>query len=381
MKVISREIPGVKVDNAVGRGEFSNKIFYGLLVVFMLEYFRPNNYLPFLNTLKINTIVPIGVFLFTVLSRRGPGISIILRDRITKLLLFFLLLLFGSVVTADVTFYSYKVFISVLGYCFVYFSARQLLTNIKRFRQLFGCYIAVHIILVLFNPAVILNPESRNYLMNAPFLGDGNDFALSVCTVIPMAYFFVVTEKHKPIRMLSILALVFMSLCVIGTQSRGGTIALCLMGLYLWGKSKRKFFGIALIALMLLVGLAYAPPQYFQRMDRIVNYEQDGSALGRLLAWQSAIRMALDNPLLGVGSGHFPVKYGTEYRPPGYGRTDLPWQTAHSMYFLALGELGFPGLIFILTFIISIFVAVERRIRTLRGLMGAYWHLPLEVFF
>ena len=61
--------------------------------------------------------------------------------------------------------------------------------------------------------------------------------------------------------------------------------------------------------------------------------------------------MALDHPLLGVGAGHFPVKYGVEYRPPGYGVTELPWQTAHSIYFLILGELGLPGLAMLLGFI------------------------------
>ena len=44
---------------------------------------------------------------------------------------------------------------------------------------------------------------------------------------------------------------------------------------------------------------------------------EEGSAQGRILAWQAAGRMALDHPLMGVGSGHFPVAYGVKYRPPG----------------------------------------------------------------
>jgi len=53
--------------------------------------------------------------------------------------------------------------------------------------------------------------------------------------------------------------------------------------------------------------------------------------------------MAIDNPLLGVGAGHFPQAYGTRYRPPDAGSAG--WLTAHSMYFLVLGELGFTGLV------------------------------------
>jgi O-antigen ligase len=65
------------------------------------------------------------------------------------------------------------------------------------------------------------------------------------------------------------------------------------------------------------------------------------------------MRMAQDHPLLGVGAGHFPVKYGTDYRPPGHDRTSIPWSNAHSIYFLVLGELGFPGLLFLVAMILG----------------------------
>jgi hypothetical protein len=58
--------------------------------------------------------------------------------------------------------------------------------------------------------------------------------------------------------------------------------------------------------------------------------------------------MAIDNPLLGVGAAHFPVKIGNEYRPATFIGSGM---TAHSIYFLALGELGFPGLLVLLSFI------------------------------
>jgi O-antigen ligase len=111
-----------------------------------------------------------------------------------------------------------------------------------------------------------------------------------------------------------------------------------------------------------LVGLVfiYAPPTYFQRMELIKSYETEGSAQGRIMAWKAGVRMALDHPILGVGAGHFPVKFGVEYRPPQFGRTEIPWLTAHSIYFLVLGELGFPGLAVLLVLIGSNLVANRR---------------------
>src|SRR5690606_24820523 len=87
----------------------------------------------------------------------------------------------------------------------------------------------------------------------------------------------------------------------------------------------------------------YAPPVYFERLSTITHYQNEGSAMGRITAWKAGTRMALDNPVTGVGAGHFAVSFGTRYRPPE--AEGMPWLTAHSSYFLVLGELGLPGII------------------------------------
>jgi O-antigen ligase len=69
--------------------------------------------------------------------------------------------------------------------------------------------------------------------------------------------------------------------------------------------------------------------------------------------------MAINSPLLGAGAGHFPITYGQFFRSS----TDIPWQTAHSIYFLTLGELGLPGLALLLTFIFSNLAANRRALR------------------
>ena len=71
------------------------------------------------------------------------------------------------------------------------------------------------------------------------------------------------------------------------------------------------------------------------------------------MAWKSGIRMAQAHPVTGVGSGHFGVALGTKFRPPEFGDENLPWLTAHSMYFLVIGELGFPGIICLLAILIG----------------------------
>ncbi|MGH9348999.1 MAG: O-antigen ligase family protein, partial [Vicinamibacterales bacterium] len=92
----------------------------------------------------------------------------------------------------------------------------------------------------------------------------------------------------------------------------------------------------------------------------------DGSAQGRLEAWEASMRMAASNPLLGVGAGQFPGNFVRFARPAGgnYGR----WMTAHSIYFLILGELGLPGLGLLIGFIVSNIMANRRVAREVRKL-------------
>ena len=78
--------------------------------------------------------------------------------------------------------------------------------------------------------------------------------------------------------------------------------------------------------------LAVAPSSYLSRMDKIANAE-DGSAQGRINAWKAGIWMAIYNPVLGAGAGNFTVHWG---------------KTAHSIYFLTLGELGLSGVALLL---------------------------------
>jgi len=353
---------------STGSDEGSSKIvFYGLLLFFVLEYTRPAQYFPVLGALELNTLVPVSIFVLSVLSQADPSSWHILKNRTSRWLLFFLFLLGISILTADVTYYSYTTFKAVFGYFLIYYVIIKQTTALTRLKALFATLIIVHIIVTLSSSDVVLHPETRSYLAQGTFLGDGNDFALSVSIVIPLAFFLFQESQNKIAKLLYLASFIVLVLCVIGTQSRGATIALACVFLYQWVKSRQKFMGIIAIVLMVTSILAYAPPEYFERIRSISKYSTEGSAKGRILAWKSAVRMAIDNPLLGVGAGHFPVKYGTEYRPTGVGRTEMPWSTAHSVYFLALGELGFPGLTFLIVIILSNILGNEKKMRGLKN--------------
>lgn len=341
-------------------------LYYGLLLFFLLEYVRPTSYVPALNALHLNSIVPLTVFAGSMLSNGKIKTSDVLRSTNTRWILFFLGLVVLSGLTCDVRLYVLNVFMMVIGYILIYFVIKKEIYDLDRVKGLFSVLILVHVIVAALSPEMFSGDGQRHYIASGSFIGDGNDFALSVNIVVPFCLFLMLESKAKTKKMIYAAILVVLVTAVLVTQSRGGVIALACIGLYLWVKSERKMLGVIGIVVMCVIAVSVAPMELSKRMEGLTGEELDGSAQGRLMAWGSAIRMAVDNPILGVGVGHFPVKFGVEYRPEGYGASDVPWLTAHSSYFLILGELGIPGIVFLLAIIIGNFKAGERTIREIK---------------
>jgi O-antigen ligase len=133
---------------------------------------------------------------------------------------------------------------------------------------------------------------------------------------------------------------------------------------------------MAIIGMVAVIGiLAMAPGAYFARLATIGD-TTEGSAQGRLTAWSAAIRMAADNPLFGVGAAHFGIKIGNEYRPEGFIGSGM---TAHSVYFLALGELGVPGLALLIAIIWGNIAANRRLAAELRRQQSETRHSDLQL--
>ncbi|MBK9253824.1 MAG: O-antigen ligase family protein [Proteobacteria bacterium] len=257
---------------------------------------------------------------------------------------------------ASVTTYTYNTFMLILGYLILFVLIARIVTTPRRLRGLFITLIVSHFFLLVYNPLVVTDPYTRHYVTGATFLGDGNDFALSLVILLPFAFELLRSAQSTVGRALSFAALGVLILAIVGTQSRGATLGMGMVFAYLWWRSPRKGPGIVAICVALLGVLLYAPDVYFQRMKTLKNPEQESSAEARLKAWRAGTRMAQDN-ILGVGAGNFPNNF------PKYRASDAPvrWMTAHSMYFLALGELGILGLLLIIKLLAGNIIANVRQ--------------------
>lgn len=171
------------------------------------------------------------------------------------------------------------------------------------------------------------------------FIGGNNEFALACLMMIPLMFFLLVESKNKYLRwaLLGTIALTFLS--IIGSHSRGALVGLVAMSGFLWLKSQYKF-PLAILGFVAILSLIpFIPEHWYERMETIKTYQQDGSAMGRINAWTVAVNVA--NERLSGGGYRFwgPLAFAL------YAPSPKDVHDAHSIYFEVLGELGYPGLL------------------------------------
>jgi putative inorganic carbon (HCO3(-)) transporter len=311
-------------------------LYAWLLVALFVEYARPASVFTFLDFPFFYSAVPLSLLLVTSVAQGLRPMQEIMSDRISKWVFsFFAVVLVSWVFAADKVYATDKT-VSLLGYVFLFIMICRIATTQFRIRGIAVTLFLAHAFLLAMNPNALLNPETRNYINGATFLGDGNDFGLSLCILLPLMDEIAQGSKSKMWKVLGWVGALVVVFAIIATQSRGATLGLIAVLAYLWWRSPRKAPATVAIGVLVLAALLYAPSQYFARIQTISVTAMDGSAQGRVEAWKGAIGMGVKNPVLGVGIGQFGARWGL---------------TAHSTYFLVFAEMSFLGLLCVLTLV------------------------------
>jgi probable O-glycosylation ligase (exosortase A-associated) len=331
--------------------------YYLLLLFFVFDYIRPGTYIPGLDAAHFNSLIPILTIVCTLAIKTRVSNKDALAETNTALMGTLLVMLCVSTLFAIVTEYAFTTTKNVFAYILIYFVIVRQVGDLRRLKGVFMTLVLVHIVVTALNPAMFLEPDNRVPIDSGAFLGDGNDFSLSINVCLPLCLFLLLESNKKLHKAGWVFVLLIMVMAIVATKSRGGTLALLAIGIYFWLKSNRKVLTAALALLTVLVVLVAAPPSYFKRMATMTDTEES-SAQGRIDAWKTSTKIALKSPLLGAGAGNFPSAFGA--------MNQSRWMTAHSIYFLILGEMGFPGLLLLLTIIISNLTANARLLRKVK---------------
>ncbi|HEX3556528.1 MAG TPA: putative O-glycosylation ligase, exosortase A system-associated [Thermoanaerobaculia bacterium] len=332
--------------------------FFGLLVYGWLAYMRPQDMAWGLTQeLPLSQWVAVALVLGLVLALgRERWLVMRLQTVLLILLVGWISLSTVMAVLPDVagTMYGYywkAILISIL--------TTGLVADRRRFRIL--------LILITFSIGVLGAKRGlvglmvggiRYYDGPGGFMSDNNSFALVLNMVIPLQVGIAMVEKEKWLR---VTALVMASLCaitVLFTFSRGGFLTLaCVVPALIWRQRHR-------LAVFALVGLVAAGVLWFtsaafteaytERASSISDYEEDGSALGRLNAWTTSWRVFLDYPAFGVGPNNLQIVH------PRYSPDPNRFRVSHNAYLQVLAECGLPALVLFVAVIVSGLVALGR---------------------
>lgn len=179
------------------------------------------------------------------------------------------------------------------------------------------------------------------------FIGGNNEVGLAILVTIPLLYYLYRTTGNRLVRKGLLAVMLLSAVAVLGTHSRGAFLAIAVMSVLLWWRSAgQKLVSGFMIVLAAAVLLPMMPDAWHERMGTIQTYEEDGSAMGRINAWETAINIANDRPA-GAGFAMYEQSVFDRYAPrPAEERATDPSivRAAHSIYFQVLGEHGWIGL-------------------------------------
>lgn len=220
--------------------------------------------------------------------------------------------------------------------------------------------------------AVLTGGQNQFHGPEGTFIAGNTEIGLALNMVLPILLFLRREETRPWLRHLLLAMFGFSIIATLITYSRGGFLGLAAVLSVLFLKSRAKL----VVLLLLTVGIPFAtsvlPEQWFRRMETIETYEKDGSAMGRIRAWQLALRLGLDRPALGAGFRPFTPEMYQQYLPDHLLSADIG-ADAHNIFFQVLAEHGFTGLSLYVGLILSTMLSLRRMIRKSRKDPSIQW--------
>jgi probable O-glycosylation ligase (exosortase A-associated) len=200
-------------------------------------------------------------------------------------------------------------------------------------------------------------------------LEDNNNFGLALTMALPLLVEMGKAERNPILRRGVFVMIPLTVITILLTHSRGALLSIVAMAAVIVWRSRHRLLGIGITVVGGLVAIALAPQTLIQRYATLADVQTDGSAMGRIAAWKTALNMSEANPIFGVGFGCFQWMYGRYASGADYeGR-----RVAHNAYLQILAECGAPALAFYLFLILSSFWALTRIRRDAKRLYHSSW--------
>ena len=305
------------------------KWFFFVILYLLIDYCRPQDTFSLLSHARLGAITTL-VLIYFLFSKKKIKLAYSIQ---TKLIFYFLGLLCSYIPFAVNNYLAYITAKTILLYLpfilsvIIIVNSTDILKKFININLLFMNYILIY---GIFN-------EGRGA---GNYFTDENDISLYACTWIPFAFYLFISSRGK-IRLFYLISLFIAIASVVVSFSRGGFVGLISVFIVIWLFSPKKLLSFVII-LVIAGGLwLYTDSAYKKEMSTVTDITE-GTATERLLSWQAAWNMFIDNPL-GVGGNNFQILF-PKYQPPEL-KKNMWGRVAHSLWFTLIPELGILGII------------------------------------
>lgn len=187
---------------------------------------------------------------------------------------------------------------------------------------------------------------------------DENNFAMLFVVTVPFFWYVGQIFKSRMMRWGIWLIIPFAWHAVFLTASRGGLVGLAVVTMLMVWRSKNRLRGLWLIPAFVIAYFWQAGDLMRERASTIDEFRTETSAASRLDAWEAAVKMIADNPLVGVGLASFTAAF------PDYSETRP--REAHNTFFQISGEAGLvAGSMYVLV-VLTVLLALWRNGKRLK---------------
>ena len=204
-----------------------------------------------------------------------------------------------------------------------------------------------------------------------------NGTAAHLLTVLPFIAAYLAVHRDKRLRLLALVAAPLVINTLVLCNSRGATLGvIAALGVALWvSKSGHRIRMIGSGLAFAVCLYALADPQFIARQQQ-TNYENDGSATGRLEAWSGAVDLVKDYPFGAGGAGFYELS--PVYAPELVERMREK-RDPHNTFVLVASEWGIPGLALFLGYIWSVMRLLRDVRKTAIGPMWYYRSVAIQL--
>lgn len=337
-----------------------SKAFWLLCFYILIEYIRPQGMYPVIDILPWGQLAILGA-VASVFITQNKALGFGVMD---MLFIVFTIIVFFSIIFAWNIDASLQAWTTYVSWMLMYFCVVSVLTTPKRI-LLFGIFFILINFKLSQHGARIFAMRGFSFarygLAGSPgWFHNSGEFALQMVVLFSMSLVLLLAFREQVEKRLRWWVLLFLfpgtaALCVIGSSSRGGQLALVAVILVIGLKS--KYFIRSSMILVLLSSLAlYILPE--EQLARFEVAGEDNTSESRLIHWEHAIDTIKHNPL-GIGYKNWTDYYYTVYQPEKL-------EAIHNTVLEAFVELGWPGGILFLVMMITAFVM---NIRTRREML------------